>query len=74
MALNAASHNPTGEKTGPISGQPPPVSSEITDDIMSSAENDLNGTNAPGQEDLDTSSNETKSGGHESDAKSKEKA
>ena len=39
-----------GEKTGPISGQPPPVSSEATEAIISSAEKDPKGINAPGQD------------------------
>jgi len=39
-----------GEKTGPVSGRPPPVSSEATDAILSSANSDAKGVNAPGQD------------------------
>ncbi|KAL1311633.1 hypothetical protein AAFC00_001743 [Neodothiora populina] len=49
MALNAASHNPTGEKTGPVTGQAPPVSSEAAQDILAASEKDPKGTNVPGQ-------------------------
>ena len=41
MALNAASHNPPGIKTGPASGQPPPVSSETTAAILGASQEDL---------------------------------
>jgi valyl-tRNA synthetase len=50
MALNAASHNPTGEKTGPVSGQPPPPSQETKNAILAAAENDSNGLDAPGRD------------------------
>nr|OQO28449.1 hypothetical protein B0A51_02998 [Rachicladosporium sp. CCFEE 5018] len=50
MALNAASHNPTGEKTGPISGQPPPPSQDAKDAILQSANGDKQGHSVPGQE------------------------
>ena len=40
MALNAASHNPPGIKTGPVSGQPPPASSEATAAILGAAQKD----------------------------------
>ncbi len=50
MALNAASHNPTGEKTGPVTGQPPPLSSETQSAILQAANGDIKGHNAPGQD------------------------
>ena len=37
-------------KTGSVSGPPPPVSSDIIDDIVSASEKDTMGVNAPGQE------------------------
>lgn len=40
-----------GEKTGSVSGPPPPVSSEVTDDIVSSSKEDPKGLNAPAQDD-----------------------
>ena len=39
-----------GEKTGPVSGQPPALSAETTDALISSAEKDPQGQNAPGQD------------------------
>ena len=56
MALNAASHNATGEKTGPISGQPPPVSSEVTDALVGAAENDSMGQHQGGHDGPDKES------------------
>ncbi|KAH0253577.1 valyl-tRNA synthetase-like protein, partial [Aureobasidium melanogenum] len=50
MALNAASHNIPGEKTGPVSGQPPAPSAETTEALLSSAQKDPQGQNAPGQD------------------------
>lgn len=50
MALNAASHNPTGESTGPVSGQPPPPSQETKDALLGAANGDLKGHNAPGKD------------------------
>ncbi|KAK3675677.1 hypothetical protein LTR78_004318 [Recurvomyces mirabilis] len=50
MALNAASHNITGEKTGPVSGQPPPLSDEAKSAILDSANGDPKGHNAPGKD------------------------
>lgn len=35
-----------------MSGQPPPLSSDVTDDIASSSEQDLQGTAMPGQDDI----------------------
>lgn len=50
MALNAASHNPTGEKTGPVSGQPPPPSDDTKAALLGAANGDLKGLSAPGQD------------------------
>ncbi|KAK3708441.1 hypothetical protein LTR37_011537 [Vermiconidia calcicola] len=50
MALNAASHNPTGEKTGTVSGQPPPPSNDVKAAILEAANGDLQGNNAPGKD------------------------
>jgi valyl-tRNA synthetase len=50
MALNHASHNPTGERTGPASGPPPPPSAEQKATIMSAANNDALGQSAPGKD------------------------
>jgi len=51
MAVNAASHNPTGEATGPIApGGPPQASSEVIDAILASAEKDPLGQHAGGQD------------------------
>jgi valyl-tRNA synthetase len=37
-------------KTGPVSGQPPPVSAEATEAIVSASEKDLQGQNVPGRD------------------------
>ncbi|KAK5112485.1 hypothetical protein LTR62_004242 [Meristemomyces frigidus] len=50
MALNAASHNITGEKTGPISGQPPPLADDVESAILEAANGDVKGHNVPGQD------------------------
>ena len=50
MALNAASHNPAGVKTGPISGQPPPVSSDTITAISESSKQDALGQHEGGQD------------------------
>ncbi|KAK5134371.1 hypothetical protein LTR08_006551 [Meristemomyces frigidus] len=50
MALNAASHNTPGMKTGPVSGQPPPLADDVKADILSAATDDIEGQNAPGQD------------------------
>lgn len=39
-----------GEKTGPVSGQPPPVSAEATEALVSASEKDPQGQNAPGRD------------------------
>ncbi|KXS96898.1 hypothetical protein AC578_6221 [Pseudocercospora eumusae] len=50
MALNHASHNPTGEKTGPATGQPPPPSAESKNAILEAANGDIKGQSAPGKD------------------------
>ncbi|KAF2088336.1 valyl-tRNA synthetase [Saccharata proteae CBS 121410] len=50
MALNHASHNIPGEKTGPATGPPPPVSSETAAAAISASENDPVGQQAPGKD------------------------
>ena len=39
-----------GEKTGPATGQPPPVSTETAAALVSSSDNDPIGQNAPGKD------------------------
>jgi valyl-tRNA synthetase len=41
---------PAGEKTGPVTGQPPPVSDESSRDILHAANNDATGQSAPGKD------------------------
>ncbi|KAL2050731.1 hypothetical protein ABVK25_008969 [Lepraria finkii] len=50
MALNAASHNPAGEKTGPISGQPPSASQETTAALLGASKDDPMGQHECGQD------------------------
>ena len=50
MALNAATHNPTGEPTGSVSGQPPQPSNEAKDAILKEANGDIKGHSAPGKD------------------------
>jgi len=50
MALNAASHNPAGEKTGPVSGQPPAPSQDTKSAILDAANSDAKGLNVPGKD------------------------
>ncbi|KAK4980865.1 hypothetical protein LTR66_010321 [Elasticomyces elasticus] len=50
MALNAASHNIPGEKTGPISGQPPPLSNDAKNAILGATEADPEGQSTPGKD------------------------
>nr|POE49579.1 valine--trna ligase, mitochondrial [Quercus suber]POF20073.1 valine--trna ligase, mitochondrial [Quercus suber] len=50
MALNAASHNPTGEKTGPVTGQPPPLSQDVKSDVLEAAGSDIKGQSMPGKD------------------------
>lgn len=50
MALNAASHNTPGVKTGPVSGQPPPVSEEAQEQILQASETNGIGQSTPGRD------------------------
>ncbi|KAF2754315.1 valyl-tRNA synthetase [Pseudovirgaria hyperparasitica] len=50
MALNAGSHNIAGEETGPVTGQPPPLSNETKSEILHSSTQDATGQNAPGRD------------------------
>ena len=50
MALNAASHNPPGLKTGPATGQPPSASSETTAALLGAAKADPMGQHEGGQD------------------------
>ncbi|MCJ1478726.1 hypothetical protein MMC13_007410 [Lambiella insularis] len=50
MALNAASHNPTGTKTGPVTGPPPPTSSETTAALLGAQKDDVLGQHEGGQD------------------------
>jgi valyl-tRNA synthetase len=49
MALNAASHNTTGEPTGPVSGAPPPLSDDTKSAILQAAA-EQGGQSSGGQE------------------------
>lgn len=50
MALNAASHNVAGEKTGPVTAAPPAVSEESKKELLEAANADGTGQSAPGRE------------------------
>ena len=50
MAVNASSHNPTGERTGPTGGAPPSISSDSKDAILNAASNDPLGQHAGGHD------------------------
>lgn len=50
MALNASSHNVTGEKTSPNSAPPPPVSEDSKKALLDAANADPIGQSAPGRE------------------------
>ncbi|KAF2187716.1 hypothetical protein K469DRAFT_704654 [Zopfia rhizophila CBS 207.26] len=50
MALNAASHNTTGEKTGPVTAAPPSLSEDSKKDILNAAEGEATGQSAPGRD------------------------
>lgn len=50
MALNAARQPVTGEKTGPVSGQPPPPSDDTKATVLEAANGDMKGHNAPGKD------------------------
>jgi valyl-tRNA synthetase len=50
MAYNAASHNATGAKTGPVSGPPPQASNETTAAVANAAAQDPLGQHTSGQD------------------------
>ncbi|KAJ4287390.1 hypothetical protein N0V90_012789 [Kalmusia sp. IMI 367209] len=50
MALNASSHNVTGERTTPNSAAPPPVAEDSKKDILAHANAEGTGQSAPGQD------------------------
>ena len=50
MAVNAASHNTPGEKTGPATGPPPPASQETKSAILNAANGEPTGQSAPGRD------------------------
>lgn len=50
MALNHASHNPTGERTGPATGAPPAPSAESKAAILEAANGDIKGQSVPGKD------------------------
>ena len=53
MLTNLISLTLAGEKTGPISGQPPPVSSETTSALLGAEKKDPLGQHAGGQDGVD---------------------
>lgn len=50
MALNASSHNATGEQTTPNTAPPPAVSDESKKELLEAASADATGQSAPGRE------------------------
>jgi len=50
MALNASSHNITGESTGPSSAAPPSLGDDSKKDILAAANADGTGQSAPGRD------------------------
>lgn len=50
MALNAASYNTAGEKTGPITAAPPALADSLKKDLLDSASSDTTGQGAPGKD------------------------
>ncbi|KUJ22727.1 valyl-tRNA synthetase-like protein [Mollisia scopiformis] len=50
MATNAASYNPIGEETGPVSGAPPPVSNETKAALKDATNSSATGSHTPGQD------------------------
>lgn len=50
MALNAASHNVTGEKTGPATSAPPPVDPDTKSALLDTANSEATGQSAPGKD------------------------
>ena len=50
MAVNAASHNAPGQKTGPNTGSPPPASDETKSALLNAANAEPTGQTAPGRD------------------------
>ncbi|KAL9020566.1 MAG: hypothetical protein Q9185_002152 [Variospora sp. 1 TL-2023] len=50
MALNAASHNAAGAKTGPVTEQPPQASSDTVSDLLGASKNDPMGQHQGGKD------------------------
>ncbi|KAL9138141.1 MAG: hypothetical protein Q9175_000658 [Cornicularia normoerica] len=50
MALNPASHNSAGVKTGPATEPPPPTSSDTTAALLGASKNDPVGQHEGGQD------------------------
>ncbi|KAF1832391.1 hypothetical protein BDW02DRAFT_625714 [Decorospora gaudefroyi] len=50
MALNASSHNVTGDKTTPNTAPPPELSGDVKNDLLGAANADATGQHAPGRE------------------------
>lgn len=73
MALNGASHNVPGEKTGPTTAHPPAPSAESKAAILDAANGDAVGQSAPGRDGGD-SNGEAKGKSEEKLRKEKEKA
>jgi len=59
MALNAASHNPTGTPTGSTSGPPPPVSNDTSAALNEAAEKDPTGQTSGGKDAYDNDQGQT---------------
>ncbi|KAE8447460.1 Valine--tRNA ligase, mitochondrial [Mollisiaceae sp. DMI_Dod_QoI] len=50
MATNAASYNPIGEETGPVSGKPPPLSNETKSALNDATNSSATGSHVTGQD------------------------
>ncbi|KAL8987545.1 MAG: hypothetical protein Q9177_003253 [Variospora cf. flavescens] len=50
MALNAASHNAAGAKTGPVTEQPPQASPDVMSDLLGASKNDPMGQHQGGKD------------------------
>jgi valyl-tRNA synthetase len=59
MALNAASHNPTGNPTGSVSGPPPPLSTDTSSTLKDIAGKDSTGQDAAGRDKLGNAEGQT---------------
>ena len=58
MAVNAASHNVAGEKTGPVTEPPPELPSDAKNDIIGASLEDQVGQHAPGRDGEKSSNSE----------------